>query len=427
MIAVNEELRLPGIAQKLLFGFDPERLYVGGWRRHGDVFTVRILDEPWTVLGDPGAVREVFAHGPDELDSGVANLILRPLIGTRSVLLSDGEEHMRRRKLVLPPFHGERMRAYEETMRAMAREQIAGWPLGEPAAVLPRAQELTFAVILRTVFGIRDGERLGTLGTALRETLDWIVDMRRVLVIGFLGPERVLSMRRFQAQVEVIDREIARLIAARRAEADLERREDILSLLLQARDETGEGFSDGELRDELVTLLVGGHETTAALLSWALHDLARDPASQDRVAAGSDGFADAAVIETLRLHPPAPLVLRRLREPLTIAGRRLPTGTTVAPSSLIVHRRPDLYPDPWTFRPERFLDRRPVASEWFPFGGAVRRCIGAAFAQFEARVVLEELTAALRFSPAVSRPERIGRRGPVLVPAKGARLIAARR
>jgi cytochrome P450 len=420
-------VRQPDVVQKLGFGFDPERFFGGAWRRHGDVFTVHVLDDPWTVVADPGAVREVFAHGPDDVDSGVANLVLRPLIGTRSVLLSDGEQHLRRRKLVLPPFHGERMRAYEETMRAMAREQIASWPLGEPAAALPRANALTFAVILRTVFGVRDEAELGTLGTALRETLEWIMDMRRVLMIGFLGPERLLAMPSFKRRVEVVDREVARLIATRRGVADLEEREDILSLLLQARDESGQGLSDGELRDELVTLLVGGHETTAALIAWALHDLARDPTAQDRLATGDHGFADAVVTEALRLHPPAPLALRRLRIPLTIAGRRLPAGATVAPCSLLVHRRPDLYPDPWAFHPERFLDRRPRAGEWFPFGGSVRRCIGAAFAQFEARVVLEELTSALRFTPASRRPERIGRRGPVLVPAKGALLIATRR
>jgi cytochrome P450 family 135 len=426
-IATPNEIREPVVLQKLRFGFDVDRFFNGARRRYGDVFTVRFLDDPWTVLADPGAVKEVFAHGPDELDSGVANLILRPLIGTRSVLLADGEEHLRRRKLVLPPFHGERLRAYEGTIRALAEAEIARWPLDRPAAALPRAQALTFAVILRTVFGVREEDQLGTLGNVLRKTLDWVVADRHLLMIGFLGPERLLAMRSFQTRVEAVDREIAKLIAARRAAPDLAEREDILSLLLGARDEAGNGLSDGELRDELVTLLVGGHETTAALIAWALHDLARDPATQDRLATGPAEFADAVVTETLRLHPPAPVALRRLRVPLTIAGRRLPAGATVAPCSLLVHRRADLYPDPWTFRPERFLDRRPVPSEWFPFGGAVRRCIGAAFAQFEARIVLEELTRALRFTPAASRPERIGRRGPVLVPGKGARLIAARR
>jgi cytochrome P450 family 135 len=420
-------VRRPRLAQKLGFGLDPERFFGGAWRRHGDVFTVRVLDGQWTVVADPGAVREVFSHGLEEVDAGAANQILRPLIGTRSVLLADGEEHLQRRKLVLPPFHGERMRAYEETMRAMAREQIASWPLGEPAAVLPRANALTFAVILRTVFGVREEAELGTLGAALREMLDWLMDMRHVLMIGFLGPERLMSRPSFVRRVEVIDREVAKLIATRRAAADLAEREDILSMLLRASDEAGQGLTDGELRDELVTLLVGGHETTAALIAWALYDLARDPASQERLAAGEDGFADAVVTEALRLHPPVPVVLRKLRVPLTVAGHRLPAGATVTPCTLVVHRRPDLYPDPWAFRPERFLDRRPRAGEWFPFGGSVRRCIGAAFAQFEARVVLEELTGALRFTPARNRPERVGRRGPVLVPGKGALLVTTPR
>jgi cytochrome P450 len=425
VMTAPSQVRAPTVVQKLGFGFEPERFLAGAWRRHGDVFTIRVLGDRWTVLADPGAVRELFAHGPEEVDSGAANMVLRPLIGTRSVLLTDGEEHLRRRKLVLPPFHGERMRAYEETMRAMAREQIAAWPLGEPVPALPRANALTFAVILRTVFGVRDEEQVGPLGAALRETLEWIMDMRRVLMIGFLGAERLLAGRALRTRVGAVDREVAAMIAARRGAPDLEEREDILSLLLQARDESGQGLSDGDLRDELVTLLVGGHETTAALIAWALHDLARDPSAQERLASGEEGFADAVVTETLRLHPPAPVALRRLRVPLTIAGRHLPTGATVAPCTLLVHRHPDLYPDPWAFRPDRFLDRRPVAGEWFPFGGSVRRCIGAAFAQFEARIVLEELTSTLRFSPATRRPERMGRRGPVLVPGKGALLVAS--
>lgn len=425
--AVPNKLRQPTVLQKLRYGFDPEGFFAGAQRRYGDVFTVSVLGDSWTVLGDPAAVKEVFSHGPDELNSGEANLPLRPLIGTRSVFLADGEEHMRRRKLVLPPFHGDRMRAYEAVIREMADAQISSWPRERPIAVLPRMQALTFAVIMRCVFGMGKGEQPDRLAASLRQTLAWVTDMRRVLIIGFLGPERVLSMRRFRAQVEVVDREIEALIEQRRGEEDLERREDILSLLLTARDEAGRGLSAQEVRDELVTLLVAGHETTAAAIAWALHELARDPASQERLAGDPDGFREAVVTETLRLRPPVPFVLRKLREPLTIAGRRLPAGATVAPCTMLVHRRADLYPDPWAFRPERFLERRPVASEWFPFGGAVRRCIGAAFAQFEAQIVLEELTRALKFSPPQRRPERIGRRGPVLVPGRGARLTATSR
>lgn len=376
-------------------------------------------------MADPGAVKEVFAQGPEEVNSGEANLALRPLIGTRNVLMLDGTEHLRRRKLVLPPFHGERMRAYESTIRTMAAAEIERWPLGEPAPALPRMQRLTFEVILRCVFGVK--EEASGLATSMRRTLNWVTDMRRVLIIGFLGPERVLGMRRFRDQVEEVDRELEALIDRRRAAEDLAERADILSMLLLARDESGQALSAGELRDELVTLMVAGHETTAALIAWALHELARAPAAQDRLATDPDEYREAVVTETLRLRPPVSILLRKLREPLTIAGRRLPAGATVAPSTLLVHRRADLYPEPHAFRPERFLDRRPAASEWFPFGGSVRRCVGAAFARFEAQIVLEELTRALRFTPAGGRPERTGRRGPILVPGRGARLIAARR
>jgi cytochrome P450 family 135 len=208
---------------------------------------------------------------------------------------------------------------------------------------------------------------------------------------------------------------------------DLEQREDILSLLIQATDEDGEHLSDRELRDELMTLLIAGHETTATLLSWAIHELARDQASQDRLAAEPGVFTDALVTETLRLRPPVGAVVRRLREPMSIAGYDMPAGTNVLPLMLIVQRRADLYPDPWRFDPTRFLDSRPPAGGWLPFGGSVRRCIGASFAQFEAKIVLEELAAALRLRALQERPERTTRRAVVLIPAKGARVVAERR
>jgi cytochrome P450 len=216
-------------------------------------------------------------------------------------------------------------------------------------------------------------------------------------------------------------------IARRRALGDLDEREDILSLLIQAVDEHGERLSDRELRDELMTLLMAGFETTATLLAWAIHDLARDPASQERLLTEGGAFTDAVIAEALRLHPPTGGVVRRLRKPLAIAGYDLPVGTDVLPITLLAHRRADVYPRPWTFDPTRFLDARPPAGAWFPFGGSVRRCIGASFAQFEAKIVLEELLAALRLRPAERRPERTSRRAIVLVPSKGARIVAERR
>jgi cytochrome P450 family 135 len=408
----------------LRFTLDPEGYFAAAHRRHGDMFTLRILGQRWVAVADPNAVKELFSHGPDEVDSGEANQSLSPVLGTRNLLLLDRDEHLHRRRIVLPPFHGERMRAYEDTIRQAIRKEIAAWPLGEPVAALPRMQALTFAVIMRCVFGVDEGERVGKLGEALRGMIAWVTDTRRVLFFFLIGPQRLDKVPAFRRQLARVDEEILAEITRRRGLGDLSEREDILSLLIQATDEDGNRLSDGELRDELMTLLIAGHETTATLLSWAIHDLARDQGSQDRLVVEGGAFADAVITETLRLHPPTGGLVRRLRKPLTIGGYDLPTGTDLVPVTLLVHRRADLYPEPWRFDPTRFLDSRPPAGGWFPFGGSVRRCIGASFAQFEAKIVLEELTEALTLSPVERRPERTSRRAIVLVPSKGARVIA---
>jgi len=266
-------------------------------------------------------------------------MALRPLIGTRSVLLLDGAEHLRRRKLVLPPFHGERMRAYEVLIREATRREIATWPLGEPVPTLPRMQAITLRVILRAVFGLEEGPELDRLGAMLRRLVNWTTDPRRAFVFGFLGPDRLMGLSAFRRQLADLDRELVAEIARRRDVADLGDRTDILSLLLRARDEDGAALSDRELRDQLITLLVAGHETTAATLSWALTDVAAAPEAQARLANGEQGLAEAGITETLRLHPPVPLGgVRRLRHAMTVAGWKLPAGATLAPCSLLVHR-----------------------------------------------------------------------------------------
>jgi cytochrome P450 len=411
----------------LRFTLDPDGFFTDAQRQYGDVFTMRVLGRQWLAIADPGAVKEVFSHGPDDVDSGEANQSLSPVLGTRNLLLLDGEEHLHRRRIVLPPFHGERMRAYEDVIRAAIGRQIAEWPIGEAVAALPRMQALTFEVIMRCVFGVEEGERVGELGEALRGMISWVTDTRRVLFFFLMGPERLNSVPAFRRQLARVDREMLAEISRRRALQNLNEREDILSMLIEATDEDGERLTDEELRDELMTLLIAGHETTATLLSWAIHDLARDPMSQDRLASEGGAFCDAVITETLRLHPPTGGVARRVRHPLTIAGYDIPIGTDMVPVTLLVHRRADLYPDPWTFRPTRFLDVRPSAGGWFPFGGSVRRCIGASFAQFEAKIVLEELTRELRLHPVGHRPERTGRRAIVLPPSKGGRVIVQRR
>jgi cytochrome P450 len=415
--------RAPVAAQSLAYGLDPYGFFARAGRRFGDVFTVRILQETWVVLGHPDAVREVFAHGPEELSSGEANQAIRPIIGTRNVLLLDGSEHLRRRKLVLPPFHGERMREYGELITAAVRRELVRWPQRTPASALPHMQAITFEVILRAVFGVEEARRLDRLRAVLRALLSWTTDIRRSLVFALLGPERLMAMPGFRRQLAAVDAEVLAEIRRRRDDPAVGERADVVSMLLRALDEDGAPLSDAELRDELVTLLVAGHETTAALLAWAVHELSRAPDAQARLAADADGYADAVIDETLRLRPPLPVVVRRLRAPLRVAGVELPTGATVAPCALLVHRRPDVYPDPHAFRPERFLGVRPAAGTWLPFGGGVRRCIGAAFARFEARIVLRELAAGFALRAERPRPERVGRRGIVLVPTRGARTL----
>jgi cytochrome P450 len=427
-VALPPGPRAPRAWQTIRYGLDPDGFFASARQAFGDVFTVRVMGETWVVLAHPDAVREVFAHGPEDVDSGVANRSLRPVLGTRNLLLLDGDEHLRRRRIVLPPFHGERMRAYEGLIRAATRREVAAWPLGDAAPTLPRMQAITFGVVLRAVFGVQEGPRLERMARVLRRFVAWTTDPRRGLVFAFLGPDRLMRLPAYRRQHEELDRELLGEIATRRRAPDLAEREDILSLLVQARDEDGAPLSDRELRDELVTLLVAGHETTAAALSWALAELARDARAQARVAAGEPGLAEAVVAETLRLHPPVPLGgVRRLRRPLTIAGRDLPAGATVTPCALLVHRRADVYPAPDAWRADRFLGTRPPAGAWIPFGGGVRRCVGAAFAQFEARIVLDELVGALELRPAGPQPRRTGRRGIVLVPRRGGPVVATRR
>jgi cytochrome P450 family 135 len=420
--------RRPGALQSVEYGLDPIGFFSRAWRRFGDIYTVRVVGEEWVVLCHPDAVREVYGHGPDDLDSGAANRPLRPILGTRNVLLLDGAEHLRRRKLVLPPFHGERMKAYAGIVAQAAERELRGLPRGEPLAALPHMQAITFEVILRAVFGVDDTRRLGRLTAALRRLLSWTTNWRRVVVFTFLGPERVMALDGFRRQLAEVDALVLAEIARRREADDLADRADVLSLLLCARDEDGEPLDDEELRDELVTLLVAGHETTAALLAWALQELAGRPAVQERLAGAEDGFPDAVVAETLRLHPPVPLgSLRRLRRPLRLAGRDLPAGATVASCAVVIHRRPDLYERPESFMPERFLEARPAAGAFLPFGGGVRRCVGAAFAQFEARLVLEAVARRFVLRPAGRPPRGVGRRGIVLVPRRGGRVVVTPR
>jgi cytochrome P450 len=401
-------------------------------RRYGDMFTLKIANEgTWVFLHHPEAVKQVFRGDPRLLHAGEANVVLMPVLGSHSVLLLDEDAHMAQRKLMLPPFHGERMRGYEETMAEVAARELAGMPAGEPVAAWPAMQAITLEVILRTVFGVREGDRVERVGAALRAALAWVTEPRRMAQLAVFGPRRIAERGMLDEAIRPADELIYEEIRARRGAPDLADRDDVLSLLLQARHDDGSEMSDKELRDELMTLLVAGHETSATALAWALEALTRHPAAlarlRDEVDAGEDTYLDAVIKETLRLRPVIALVLRRLTEPMEIGGRLLPAGVNVAPCIYLVHRRSDVYDEPRAFRPERFLDNSPGTYTWIPFGGGVRRCLGASFAQFEMKVVLRELVSRLDIRAARPQPERRVRRAIVFAPSRGGEIVAAPR
>ncbi|MEA2421796.1 MAG: cytochrome family [Thermoleophilaceae bacterium] len=397
-------------------------------RRYGDAFTVRLAQVGTFVFTtDPDSLKAVFKAGPDRLRAGEANVALEPVLGSRSVLLLDGAEHIRQRRLMLPPFHGERLRGYERLIEEIAEEEMERWPAGTPMPLQPRMQAVTLEVILRVVFGMDRGPELTHLRELIKRLLDvstkpWalVPPLRRDL-----GP--LTPWAHFLAVRADVDEALYAEIARRRDDPALDERTDIFSLLMQARDDQGEPLSDKELRDELITLLVAGHETTATGLAWAFERLVRHPGGLERLASEDSGdYADAVVQETLRLRPPIPIVARRVvGEPFDLGGRAIPVGVMIAPCIYLVHRRADLYEDPYAFRPERFLERAPETYSWLPFGGGMRRCIGASFAVLEMSTILRTVARGMRLEPAGGGPELIARRAIFLAPNRGGEVVVS--
>lgn len=412
------------------FLLTPTRFFDACHARCGDWFTLRPAPgRTLVVTADPDAVREVLRGDPDVLHAGAGNAVLAPVLGPGSTLLLDGAEHLRHRRMLLPPFHGDRLRASTAVMEEVAARHVAAWPRGQAGPALPRMQALTLEIIVRTVFGVEDPAHVARVGAPLRRVLAQVGTRGRVVALGLTqgrhaGP--LSPWRRFLAARAAADAVVTEELAARRHAAP---GQDVLSLLLQARDEHGEGLTDAELRDELMTLLIAGHETTATALAWTVERLVRHPdvlatAVAER-RAGGHAYLDAVIRETLRLRPVVPAVVRQLRRDLRLGGWDLPAGVHVAPSIYLLHRRADLYPEPLAFRPQRFLDATPSSSTWIPFGGGVRRCLGASFALLEMRVVLGALLDAAQLAPA--RGDRAGegttRRAITFAPARGGRVV----
>jgi cytochrome P450 len=401
-------------------------------RTFGDTFSLRIAHEgTWVVVSHPDAVRQVFTGDPRLLHAGEGNVILLPVLGRHSVLLLDEQPHLAQRKLLLPPLHGERLARHAETMRDIAEREVASWRPGAPLNLTPRMQDLTLDIIMRTVFGADTGDR-GDLHRSLRETLNLLTaGPSTFLLVTLLGPQRAARLPMLRRALEPVDALLADAIRQRRDDAALAERDDVMSILLQARYDDGSAMSDQEARDELMTLLVAGHETTATALAWAVERLVRHPAVlrrlRDEVTQGGEDYLDAVVKETLRLRPVIALVARRLVEPMEIGGWQLPAGVTVTPSIYLMHRRADVYPDPHAFRPERFLEEPAGTYTWIPFGGGVRRCLGAAFAMQEMKIVLRAVVAATTLRPSRPRSERVRRRSITMVPERGGEVLVEAR
>ena len=412
----------PPVVQTMRWLLRPISFLESCRRRFGDAFSVSFLgfQTPMVMLSDPEAIRALYTVPGHTLPPG-RTVALQPIMGSRSLLLLEGREHLARRKLMLPPFHGARMRAYEATVREVVGREVDGWPAGEPFSLHPRMQAITLEVILRAVFGVTDsGDRARlaeNLGRLLAGTSSAGLQFSVLLSRRFGGPD---PLARMQALRQEIDAMLSAEIAARRADPG----EDILSLLIAARFEDGEPMDDAEIRDQLMTLLLAGHETTATGLAWTFDLLLRHPHVLEGLDPDDDATLRAVVAESLRLRPVVPLAGRRLSQELRVNGHVLPPGTDVTPAIWLAHTRPDRYPEPYAFRPERFLADAPATYAWIPFGGGVRRCLGAAFAEMEMRVALAEILRRRALRPASPAAERVARRNVTFSPARGTMVIA---
>ncbi|MGV0794385.1 cytochrome P450 [Mycolicibacterium sp. XJ1819] len=426
--------RIPSAVQLLLMVRWWPQFVAACQRRYGDVFRLRnSMVGEMVYLADPDAIKTVFAGDPRIFHAGEANSMLAGLLGDSSLLVIDGDVHRDRRRLMMAPFHRDAVARQMATMAEIAADNVAGWPVGRPFAVAPKTSQITLEVILRTVIGASDPKRLA----ALREVMPRLLRVGPWASIAIAKPElqRRWPWRGLRQRIEEADRLLYEEIAERRADPDLASRTDALAMLVQAGADDGKALSDKELRDQLITLLVAGHDTTATGLAWALERLTRHPeilakavAAADAGDEAGDEYLDAVAKETLRIRPVVPDVGRILKEPVEIAGYRLPAGVMVVPSITLVHDSASVYPDPTRFDPERMVGATLSPTTWLPFGGGNRRCLGAGFAMVEMRVVLREILRRVELAPTTEAGEKTRLKHVIFTPKRGGRItVRARR
>lgn len=411
-------------------------------QRYGDAFKVGKQKSPVVYFSNPKAIQEIFTADPELFDAGRGNRVLRFLLGDHSLVLLDGEHHQRQRRLLMPPFHGDRMRAYSQLICDITRQVTSQWQIGESFLVRTSMQEIALRVILQAVFGLHEGQRFQQLRQLISSLLDSIGSPLSSSLLFFPSLQRdwgpLSPWGRFLNQRRQIDRLIYDEIRERRNQGDLSSG-DILTLLMSARDVEGQPMTDEELRDELMTLLIAGHETTASALTWSLYWIHHLPEVHDKLRYKLDALGDGADLsyiarlpyltavcqETLRIYPiTLTTFVRVLKSPMQVMDYHLPAGTVLIPSIYLTHQRRDLYPEPKRFKPERFLERQFSPYEYFPFGGGNRRCIGMAFAQLEMKLVLATILSRFQLALANNRPLKPVRRGLTVAPPAGLRMVA---
>ncbi len=432
--------RMPAVLQSLGSWSRPTAFVDRHRARYGKRYTVRLLGQPpFVVLSDPDEIREVLMAPPDVLHPGEGARILEPVVGRNSVILLDEEPHLEQRKLMLPAFHGERMQDLGGLMQELTERELADWPRGEPIELHPRLQRLTLEIVLRAVFGLERGARLDALRDLLTSILKFGESPLSLIPVPPGLAERLLAGRgplgRLGALMAQADALILELIDERRGEEA--GGADVLALLLGAEHEDGSPMSPVELRDELMTALVAGHETTASQLAWAFMHLSREPAVCRRLAAEldageDDAYLTATIHEVMRRRPVLPNAEPRLvKQPIEIGGVSYPPGIVLIVNAHLVHHDPDIYPDPYAFRPERFLERAggraPSTYTWLPFGGGRRRCLGASFALLEMKVVLRAVLGRCELAPVGAKPEVARRRSITISPSRGAQVVLRHR
>jgi cytochrome P450 len=425
----------PSLLQGLGFWTRPLAFLERTRARYGRRFTIRLpFSPPFVFITDPDEIKQVYTAPAEVLHPGEGARVLEPVVGANSVILLDGASHMEQRKLMLPSFHGERIERLTGLVQDVTESELAGWADQRELTLGPRMQKLTLEIILRAVFGLDPGERLETVRARLSDLLSF--GDQPLTLYGPPGPRMERFLNRVGPLVgfvdirEDVDRLLFELIDERRGEDG--ERADVLTMLLEARHKDGSPMSHQELRDELMTLLVAGHETTATSLSWAFERLTREPAVLERlveeVDSGDEAYLTATIQETLRRRPVLPNTAPRLvKQPIEVGGWHYEPGVCLVANSYLVHHDPEIYDDPYSFRPERFLDQAPGTYTWIPFGGGRRRCLGASFAMLEMKVVLRAVLSAYNVAPVEGRHERARRRNITIRPGEGARIgVAAR-